>query len=132
MKYSALVLLPAVLAFTACSTLPGGGDSSGKGGVPYGAVAFSDETRRWAVVSDHGSPAVAGEKAIATCGAPDCRLLLGFDRGVCASFALDASRTIDKPFVASSTNANFVRQEAIETCSASGGQDCKASRPVCN
>ena len=129
----ALGILPILAGCSAVSdrldTLAGKGGEEGR---PFGAVAFSEETRSWAVVSDYATPLAASQAALTECGAPDCTILSGFNRGICTSFALDADRATSAPFLAASRVADQAKAVALASCAASGGTDCRASPPVCN
>ena len=101
-------------------------------GAPFGAVAFSDSTRKWQIESDLPSRSVARTRALSGCQAKDCRILAEFRRGQCASLSLDAARATTAPYVAVVTDVNSAISTARRSCSAAGGQDCKASPPICN
>ncbi|CAN0458482.1 unnamed protein product [Discosporangium mesarthrocarpum] len=99
---------------------------------PFGAIAFSDATQKWQVVSDLPSRSVARTQALSGCQENDCKVLLLFSRGECASLSLDASNVTKAPYVSVSMDANSAINSARQACSADGGKECKATPPICN
>ena len=101
-------------------------------GAPFGAVAFSQSTEKWQIVSDLPGRSVARTKAISGCAAGDCIVIAEFSRGECASLSLDAAKATTAPYVSVSRDASSVMELARQACKAGGGQECKASAAICN
>ena len=99
---------------------------------PFGAVAFSASTQKWQIVSDLPSRLAARSKALSGCQINDCKVLAEFSRGECVSLSLDAAKAITKPQVSVSRDASSIMNLARQSCYSAGGQDCKASSPICN
>lgn len=99
---------------------------------PFGAISFSDSSRNWQVVSDLPNRVAARTHALSGCRESDCKVLLVFSRGECASLSLDAAKMTSSPYVATSKDAETAINSARQACYSGGGQDCKASPPVCN
>ena len=122
---------------TGCSSdasrLPVSGPSPAlEKGAPFGAVSFSPSTQKWQIVSDLPSMPVARTKALAGCHKSDCILLAEFSRSECVSLSLDAAKATKSPYVSVSKDASLVMSLARQSCYSAGGQDCKASPPICN
>ncbi|WP_443111082.1 DUF4189 domain-containing protein [Anderseniella sp. Alg231-50] len=101
-------------------------------GAPFGAIAFSNSTRRWQIESDLPTRLAARTKALSGCRANDCRVLAEFRRGQCASLSLDAANATTAPYVSVATDAGSAISSARQSCNSAGGKDCKASPPICN
>jgi len=99
---------------------------------PFGAISYSDSTQKWQIVSDLPSRLVARTQALSGCQENDCKVLLVFSRGECASLSLDASKVTTAPYVSASSDADLAINSARQACVSGGGQDCKASVPICN
>jgi hypothetical protein len=99
---------------------------------PFGAVAFSASTQKWKIVSDLPSRPIARTIALSDCQENDCKVLAEFSRGECLSLSLDAARAITTPQVSVSRDASSIMNVARQSCYSAGGQDCKASSPICN
>ena len=99
---------------------------------PFGAVAFSESTQKWQIVSDLPNRFVARTIALSDCQENDCKVLAEFSRGECVSLSLDAAKATTAPYVSVSKDANSAMNLARQSCYSAGGQDCKASPPICN
>ena len=99
---------------------------------PFGAVAFSESTQKWQIVSDLPNRFVARTIALSDCQENDCKVLAEFSRGECVSLSLDAAKATTAPYVSVSKDANSTMTLARQSCYSAGGQDCKASPPICN
>jgi len=138
LKLPALIIaMFALLGMTGCSSDASRSQVLGSPPVleksaPHGAVAFSESTQKWQIVSDLPSRSVARTKALSGCQANDCKVLAEFSRGECVSLSLDAARAITTPQVSVSRDASSIMNLARQSCYAAGGQNCKASSPICN
>lgn len=99
---------------------------------PFGAVAFSESTQKWQIVSDLPSRLLARSKALSGCQANDCKVLVEFSRSECVSLSIDAAKAIKTPHVSVSVDASSTMNSARQICYSAGGQECKASYPICN
>ena len=118
------------LVLAGCSAL--GPEPILEEGAPFGAISYSESTQRWQVVSDLPSRSVAQSQALSGCQEKDCKVLLVFARGECASMSLDAAKVAQEPYVSVMMDADSAINSARNACSSAGGKDCKATPPVCN
>jgi len=101
-------------------------------GAPFGVISFFNSTQKWQIVSDLPNRLAAKNQALSGCQEADCKVVLVFSRGECASLSLDASKATSAPYVSASKDADTAVNSARQICSADGGQDCKVSAPACN
>jgi hypothetical protein len=83
-------------------------------------------------VSDLPSKQVAQTKALAGCKAVDCKILITFKKGECATLSLDASKTTRQAYVSFADNEVSAKNSARQACVAGGGRNCKVAPVVCN